>query len=285
MIPNLEKIIRNIEDKWLKPLFDSCTQQFVNIHLPSHDQWHHLRVWKYAKMLLRHAVKHNIVISETDIERLIIAVFFHDQGMSQTLAKDHGRISRSLCKEYFEKSPLEAPVFTEKALQAIEDHDKKDYLTQHESLNTFDLQQFLNLADDLDALGTMGAYRYLEIYLLRKINIQDLPEAILMNLVVRFKHFVSLFNNDKMFIKHQNQRFLAAHNYFKDLGFQLKQVGYKPDLYIGPIGVFNYIKNEIIEKKQAPLIVCDLVLEQTQDFYSNHFFERLQKELKSDHDY
>lgn len=285
MTYNLEKIIRNTEEKWLKSLFDSCTQQFINVHLPSHDQWHHLRVWKYAKMLLRYAVKHNIVVSETDIERLMISVFFHDQGMSETIAKDHGKISRSICKDYFEKTTLEPPANLEKILQAIENHDQKDYLSKHESLKAFDLQQFLNLADDLDALGIMGAYRYLEIYLLRKTKIQDLPEVILSNMVIRFKHFANIFEKDKAFIKPHHMRYLASSNYFKDLGFQSKQIAYKPDLYLGPIGVFNYIKNEIIENKQAPLIVCDLVLERNHDFYCNHFWERLQKELKSDSDF
>jgi len=280
---NLEKIIRNTEDKWLKPLFDACTQQFINVHLPSHDQWHHLRVWKYAKLLLRHAAKQRYLASETDIERLIIMVFFHDQGMGETLTKDHGQISRRICKDYFEK--LGTPPNFEKVLQAIEDHDKKDYLDEQGYAKGFDMLQFLNIADDLDAMGTTGAYRYMEIYLMRKVNIQNLPEVILPNLSIRFQHFVKAFGIDKAFIKSQNQRYLATHNFFKDLGFQIRQIEYKPDLYLGPLGVINFIKNEIIQNKLAPLLVCDLVLEQNHDFYCTHFFERLQSELKGDNDY
>jgi HD superfamily phosphodiesterase len=279
MSSNLEKIIHKTEEKWLHPLADACSQQFAMVHLPSHDQSHHLRVWKYAKILLHHAVKQGIVISETDIERLIITVFFHDQGMSETISKEHGKIGRHICKAYFNKSTIAPPPFIENILQAIEDHDKKDY----SNLNEFDILNFLNLADDLDALGTIGAYRYAEINLLRKIEIQDVPEIVLNNMSARFQHFTKMLGKDRVFIKAQNQRYLAAHNFFKDLAFQMKQVEYRTDLYLGPIGVINFIKNEIIQNKRTPLKVCDYVISQNRDFYCHHFFERLKKELTTDY--
>jgi hypothetical protein len=276
---NLEKIIRNTEEKWLKPLFDACGRQFATMHLPSHDQWHHLRVWKYAKILMNHTVKKGLAISETDIERLIITVFFHDQGMSETLSKDHGKISRQICKTFFNQSAIEPPPNFELVLQAIENHDKKNY-TEAVKTEIFDLQQFINLSDDLDALGIIGAYRYAEIYLLRKTNIQELPETVLINMMGRFQHFTKTFYNDKTFAKSQNQRFLSAHNFFKDLGFQLKQIEYSPESHLGAMGVINVIKNEIIKNKLSPLKACELVLNGNNDFYCHHFFERLGKELE-----
>lgn len=275
MTSNLEKIIHIIEDKWLDSLTDACKKQFAVTHLPSHDQSHHIRVWKYTKLLLHHAVKHSLPVDETDVERLIIAVFFHDQGMSQTIAKEHGKISRQLCKTYLGKSAITPPPFTEKVLEAVEYHDKKEYTT----VKKFDILNFLNLADDLDALGIIGAYRYAEIYLLRKIKPQELPENVLINMTGRFQHFAKMFGNDRSFVKSQTQRFLSAHNFFKDLAFQMKQVECSPYFNLGPIGVINYIRNEIIGNQQSLEKTCDYVLSQNQDFYCLHFFERLKKEL------
>jgi HD superfamily phosphodiesterase len=275
MISNLEKIIHKTEEKWLHVLSECCRKQFSNTHLPSHDQSHHERVWKYAKLLLNQSVKQGNAFSETDIERLIIAVFFHDQGMSDTISKNHGEISRQLCKSFLNKSTLTLPPFAEKILEAVEKHDKKDYSDKRD----FDILSLLNLADDLDALGIIGAYRYIEINLLRKIKIEELPEHVLINMTARYQHFTRMFARDKSFIRSQNQRYLTAHNFFKDLAFQIKQLEYNPMFYLGPMGVINYIRNEIIQNKQIPIKLCDHVLSKNQDFYCNHFFERLKKEM------
>jgi HD superfamily phosphodiesterase len=278
MTSNLDKLIRKTEEKWLQPLMDACTHRFEKVHLPSHDAWHHFRVWKYAKTLLHYAVKQNVAISETDIERLMIAVFFHDQGMSETQSKDHGKISRQVCKSFF-TSYGPVPGF-DKVLQAIEDHDKKNYLVAQDAKSGYDLQTFLNIADDLDAFGVVGAYRYLEIYLLRNAQIQLLPDMVLANLNSRFQHFAEALGSDKLLVKSQNHRYIAARNYFKDLNLQLKMVEYQPDSYLGPIGVVNFIHNDIMLGKKPVKEVCDKVLSSNADFYSYHFFDRLKKELQ-----
>ncbi|MDP4210249.1 MAG: HD domain-containing protein [Bacteroidota bacterium] len=282
MVANLDKLIRNTEEKWLKRLFEACNSQFVEVHLPSHDAWHHRRVWEYAKTLLRHASVKGTVISETDIERLIIAVFFHDQGMGKTLSKEHGKISRQVCKAYFAAYPDEPVSGFDKVLQAVENHDKKEYSQGASSSlrkNEFDLQKYLNLADDLDALGKAGAYRYSEIYLLRHVSIDELPEKVLPNLYSRFQYFKEVFQEDPSLVKAQNQRYMAARNFFKDLNMQVKMIGYSDRCNVGPIGVVNYIKKEIIDGKRPLNEACREVLSTSEDFYSRHFFERMLKEM------
>jgi hypothetical protein len=278
MNPTLDKLIRHAEAKWLKALYDSCRRQFKMTHLPSHDETHHLRVWENAKFLLHYLAKH-VPVSETDIERLIVAVFFHDQGMSETSSKEHGKISRHNCKIFFNVSELTPPPGFEKVLQAIENHDQKNYVNIHKPNEEFDVQVLLNTADDLDALGVIGAYRYLEIYLLRDTNMGLLPATILDNLSIRFRHFSETFSDYPSLIKVQTHRYASARNYFKDLNLQLKLLTYSPDLYLGPIGVVNYIRNEIIGKKHSLLEVCNHAISSKTDFYSQHFFERLKKEM------
>jgi len=199
--------------------------------------------------------------------------------MSESLSKEHGKISRHICKSYFQTSSITAPSGFDKVLQAVENHDQKDYAGVNRVQNEFDLKKFLNIADDLDALGVVGAYRYLEIYLLRNTKIELLPETILTNLGARFQHFSDTFADDPSFIKAQSHRYVNARNYFKDLNMQLKLVEYNPEFYLGPIGVVNYIKNEIIGNKRKLREVCDMVISAEEDFYVSHFFERLSKEM------
>ncbi len=279
-IANLDKIIRQTETVWLTPLMIECTRQFSETHLPSHDQLHHARVWKYAKNLILQSAKQGMAISEKDITQLIIAVFFHDQGMSETTSKEHGKISRKMCKIFIQKCNITPPDFFEKVLDAIENHDKKEYIETAASPNEFEIQKFLNTADDLDAFGIIGAYRYLEIYLMRHLNVKLLPEEVLTNMEGRYKHFTDNFGHCIPLVNAHFQRYLTSKNYFKDLNFQIEKFGYSQESFLGPIGVVNYLKNEVLEKKRSLSAVCIKATSAGSDFYCLHFFDRLQKEIK-----
>lgn len=278
---NIDKIIRQTEGIWLEALMKACTRQFSEIHLPSHDQWHHERVWKHAKNLILQSAKYGMMISEKDIEQLIIAVFFHDQGMSETTSKEHGKISRKMCKVFIQKCSIAPPDFFEKVLDAIENHDKKDYVKTAIPSTEFDIQKFLNTADDLDAFGIIGAYRYLEIYLLRNLNVKDISETVLANMEGRYNHFTDNFGQYIPIVNAHFQRYLTSRNYFKDLNFQIGRIEYSHEMFLGPIGVVNYVKSEILEKKRGLSSVCSDIVGTENDFYCLHFFDRLQKELES----
>lgn len=279
MSSNIDKLIRQAEAKWLRVLFTQCAKQFSAVHLPSHDEIHHQRVWNYAKTLLIQYEALSPSVSEVDIERLMIAVFFHDQGMSETMSKEHGQISRRICKDFFSDPEMETPSGFDRVLQAIEKHDQKDYPSIHQNNSEVDIQKFLNVADDLDALGIIGVYRYLEIYLLRNTKIEMLPEIILTNLSSRFQHFSETFSATPAFVKAQSHRYASTRNYFKDLNLQLKLIEYHPESYLGPIGVINFIKNEIIGCKKSLETTIKSATSEGNDFYVKHFFERLAKEL------
>ena len=277
-IANLDKIIRKTETVWLAPLMIACTHQFSETHLPSHDQLHHARVWKYAKNLILQSAKQGMAISEKDITQLIIAVFFHDQGMSETNSKEHGKISRKMCKGFIQKCNIAPPDFFEKVLDAIENHDKKEYKKTAASPNEFEIQKFLNTADDLDAFGIIGAYRYLEIYLMRHLNVKLLPEEVLTNMEGRYKHFTDNFGHCIPLVNAHFQRYLTSKNYFKDLNFQIGRIVYSEDVFLGPIGVANYIRKEILGNKKSIESVVKQILSSETDFYCCNFFEKLNKE-------
>ena len=271
----MEKLIKHTEDTWLEALYENCKKQFSGVHLPSHNEDHHWRVWKYAKLLVKILQKNNQTINEAELERLIIAVFFHDLGMSKTISKDHGKISRHLCKAFFENRKIIEPAHFNSILDAIEKHDQKEY---NEITQKISIQNILNIADDLDAFSILGAYRYTEIYLLRGIEIQNLSENITENLLHRYQNLVNSLHFDDSFVKSQNLRYIAARNFFKDLNFQLKNTEFDLKNISGPIGVVHYIKSLIIDNGFEINKACDKVLSANPDFYTQHFFEKLKKE-------
>jgi hypothetical protein len=276
MVDNLDRIIKNVEDQWLVKLSGACKKQFQNSHLPSHNEDHHLRVWNYTKLLLIN-LPATISIHEEDVLRLIIAVFFHDQGMSITPSKVHGTISRKLCKTFFEEEHLKLPAHFDLVLNTIEQHDQKDYNNFNEPEN-FDILKILNIADDLDAFGVIGAYRYAEIYLMRKININEIPEMVANNLRTRFTHFSQSFQHHKQLIRSQTQRYITARNFFKDLELQIKLIGLDASLQLGPIGIINYIQQVIIQKERPLRSAINEAIKTESDFYFTQFFEKLSKE-------
>ncbi len=272
-----ERLIRNAEAKWLEPLQSKCREIFKVTHLPSHDELHHNRVWNHAKELLLQLAKDGTVMNEKDIEKLIIAVFFHDTGMSSTMQKDHGKISRKIAKDFLKDKNF-SPFELDEILDAVEHHDQKDYKTPETQKPSYTLQALLNISDDLDALSFIGAYRYAEIYLLRSIPVKDLSEAVLENLQKRFQHMKEFLSFSPNYLKAQNLRYMATRNYFKDLNFQIKHVGDELTTYNGPIGIVNFIKELMIDQKLNVKNACKQALLIADDFYVTNFFEKLEKE-------
>lgn len=273
-----ERLIKNAESKWLNILESYCHEIFKEVHLPSHDETHHKRVWERAKELLLQLSKNGAILNEKTIEQLIIAVFFHDTGMSVTMQKEHGTISRGIAKEFLKDKNIHSQSLDE-ILAAIENHDQKDYNTSIISGQPeFTVQSLLNISDDLDALGIIGAYRYSEIYLLRNVSVQEMPDVILDNLHKRYQHMKAYLSFSHNYLKAQNIRYMATRNFFKDLSFQIKQVGDELSTLNGPIGIVNFIKEFLINQrlhvkeasKNASLIASD--------FYVTNFFEKLEKE-------
>lgn len=277
-----ERLLKNVEGKWLKPLFEHCKANFSKVHLPSHDEVHHLRVWCQARAFVLALARKGITLNEVQLEELIIAVFFHDMGMSETLQKDHGKISRRMAKDYLKDKQLHG-LELDRILEAIELHDKKDYYEVHQPNQfVFNLQGFLNVCDDLDALGGIGAYRYSEIYLLRNIPVENLSDTVLENLNNRYNHMKGYFGFSKGFAKLHNQRYIAARNFFKDLSFQIKNIGNDLSSLSGPLGVINLLNSLVIKDKKKLADAAKSAIILSSDFYVTHFFERLEKEMLPD---
>lgn len=216
---NFNEIIDSTENRWKPRLFTFCKKNFAHRTLPSHDEKHHARVWYFAKELLYTlSLKMNIRFSREFTEGLIIASYFHDSGMKYTRDEKHGKKSREICEEYFERNTLKKTSYFKEILKAIEHHDdKKNYNPVSLNSNTIQLLTILSIADDLDAFGYIGILRYAEIYLLRKVPVDNLAQKVLNNAEQRFRHFEKVFSDTPEFLEKQRLRYNILARFYESL--------------------------------------------------------------------
>lgn len=201
-------------------LIESAEKQFIQIleryflsiydesKLPSHGLSHHRRVWGNAKQLLLNLPGNKCVQPRLPFT-LIIACYMHDLGMAIDHGPRHGRQSMELCSNFMHENHLDEDDFPG-LKHAIREHDNKSYTYSA----TVDALTLLSIADDLDAFGFTGIYRYTEIYALRGISPRDLGKNVRENALNRFEHFRKLFEKSGGFFDEQKKKYLILDNFF-----------------------------------------------------------------------
>ncbi|MGE0090363.1 MAG: HD domain-containing protein [Bacteroidales bacterium] len=211
---NLSEVIQTVENKWFDHLYGACKQIFNKTPIPSHDHEHHARVWSICKEILaelNNTQKPDCLL----VEGCIIASFFHDTGLSINLGENHGKESKIICEKYFDDNQLEKPKNFDLIVEAIEKHDDKEY--KNKNTDPYSLLSILCAADDLDAFGRIGIIRYVEIYLMRGINFNELPNAVIENLDKRFANFEKNYQHlPDLYKKYKNQ-YQIARDFFVEL--------------------------------------------------------------------
>lgn len=190
------------------------TERFGSLYLPSHNLEHHLRVWIYAIGIVNQLRAQGFQFSNDFLSGLQIACLTHDIGLSTDRGESHGKASRAIASEYPPLSYLPEPV-REEALFSIENHDRKDYvrISPPESMLTI-----LSVADDLDALGYIGVYRYIEIYLERGTLPDSISPAVTQNLSARYIHLSKVYGFLPDFINRHAFRYELARDFFNPEG-------------------------------------------------------------------
>jgi HD superfamily phosphodiesterase len=280
----MEDLIYNVEQKWLKTLFKVCRDTFSNSFLPSHDETHHYRVWLIARELISELGTHDLYFSEIEIENIIIAIFFHDAGMAKNLEKEHGRISRNICENFFKINPEKKIRCLNEVYEAIEKHDDKEYKNNIQfPVKPTNLFFILSVSDDLDAFGIIGIYRYAEIFLMRNININDLPKKVLDNLNSRFDYFQKNYGFLARFAEKQKARYLTIKSFYEALQKQLTDKAYSSSTRYGPLGVINSIIHFVLDRKLSPEVISKHFLKNAEDLFVKEFFEQFDLEMLSTH--
>lgn len=188
-----------------KPLLeDFFIKTWGSAILYSHDINHHRRVWKYASELF-------LTTGPDDLpaEKLLIASYLHDIGMATDRSERHGSVSKELCRSFIAVNNMDPDRYSD-VLVAIESHDDKEY--KNPVSDNTPLLKILSAADDLDAFGYTGVYRYLEIYLARGIDPEIIGCEIIRNASGRFANFESGFGNYPYLVEKYKSRYLILNN-------------------------------------------------------------------------
>lgn len=242
---NLTVTIESAELRFKQIVEDFFISIYDDKSLSSHGIDHHRRVWSYAKELLPLVAGQQPVSISQLPSKLIIASYLHDIGMSVDPGIRHGHHSRDLCIQFLTNNHLPENEYQD-VLEAIENHDRKDY-TGNTSVN--DLLTILSVADDLDAFGFTGIYRYSEIYLTRGINPEEIGHLIKDNAGKRFDNFVKTFGfADELVLKHK-KRFDILDNFFNEYNNQVISYKFGGQHPAGYCGVIEVLLNLINNKK------------------------------------
>jgi HD superfamily phosphodiesterase len=278
--PNKDIGINQAEKYWLQSLYAYAKELFQTSFLPSHDHTHHLRVWNIAKQILREMANTHSTLSPSLVEGVLISCFFHDLGMVQSTREDHGILGKDLCRLWFSENDRTPPPSFERILYAIEIHDRKEarYYSDPESAGSPGILGILAVADDLEAMGVIGIYRYAEIYLHRGISLEELGTRILANANQRFNNLLSSGMFPRTIQKYRVQ-FDELRNFFIQYNLQLKQVKNAEKIREGQLGVINYIRTRSMEGKVRPEDLSSLAEEEEKDSMLREYFSRLRKEL------
>jgi HD superfamily phosphodiesterase len=240
----IEIYIEQTEATWLDPLYSHARLIFREEALPSHDHTHHMRVWNLCKTILREISSFNPGIDPSLVEGVIIAAFFHDLGMAASTREDHGRLGTELCRSWFSDSGRENPLRFGEILKAIELHDRKEEQI-YAPFNREDPPEILGIlsvADDLEAMGTIGIYRYAEIYLERGLYLEELGDRILENAKKRFNNLSSGCRLCNRLVNSYRDQYDELCYFFEQYNRQLAGASKPERVSSGQLGVINHIR-------------------------------------------
>jgi HD superfamily phosphodiesterase len=257
---------RGAEGKWLpviRPFFEHLSE---GRWMPSHDFDHHRRVWRNA---CEFAGNMNPV-DEFFYEKLILACFFHDTGLLYDITSKHGAESRRICENFLTIHTEKIPFECQNLLEAIENHDNKEY--GHSSPLPYNaIYHLLSKADDLDAFGALGAYRYTEIYLMREIETMEMPEMVLLNAERRFENLLKPENHLDPILKAD---IIEKFNI-------LKRLFTAGSFAESPLSLIEWIKKKVVEPRRNPWIFFKKAsMNSTGNRRVSFFLERLVEECR-----
>ena len=252
-------------------LYTHAAQLFQNSRLPSHDHTHHLRVWNLGKQLFRELSTFNTGCDYSLVEGVLIATFFHDLGMIHSTREDHGKLGSDLCLRWFSKWEKPLPERFQEILRAIELHDQKNVqiYTSFSREVPPEILGILSVADDLEALGTIGIFRYAEIYLERNISLEELGDKILKNVKTRFENLSAGCKLCSSIIEKYRREYEELCLFYEQYGRQIAVTADAKTVFSGHLGVINYIRTGRLDQASR----------QQEDSLVSDYFKKLEYEL------
>jgi len=242
------------EEKWLDLVRPHTAKLFSDTFIPSHDHGHHQRVWNICKELLIKLNRYDSVAEQDLVEGILLAAWFHDTGMAKESGIRHGALGREMFESFISSTIQREPLRYREALAAIEYHDTKDR-SAYPDLNPGTppgILGILSIADDLDALGNIGIYRYVEIYLKRGISIRELGTKILVNVQKRFRNIQESCAALPRLTDPYKESYHIVEEFFKLYKQQLMIENEAEMVSCGQLGIVNLIRRFSIESEIRP---------------------------------
>lgn len=275
---NINAQIEEAERLYKNTLEDFLLRAMSGVNLESHGPDHHRRVWAFAKQVITSRRFINNGTDKDFVKKLLIASFLHDSGMVVDTGPRHGIHSRSFCEKYLSEIGDRTDVNID-LLEAIEHHDNKEYNTKSARSS---LEEVLNIADDMDAFGYIGIYRYLEIYLERKITYKSVGEEIRNNAAGRYRNIELTLKSDPRLIGIHQIRYMILDSFFSQYNTEVQSYSFGTGNPSGYCGVAELIGESVRTKG----IFKELLLKSSESKYGNtinQFFNFLGKEITNFH--
>lgn len=276
----MEKLLDRIhesEKRYLSKGVEIVSNIFNGVYLPSHDLYHHLRVWLYCRGLLIELHKLDIPIPDRLIDQALLASLFHDTGLSQNTGEKHGATGAMLFHKYSNLLPSLTVESIDAISHAIELHDNKS-LKQNHSTTPEDmtrLDRLISTADDLDAWGTMGVFRYIEIYLKRKISPNELPRKVITNLKNRFTNFALSYSPLLQFVNRQRIRYQDTLDFFTMLDADMTNSNRSAE---SAYAIVEFINDSVVNREVSFETLFELAKTSFNASYPLCFFNKLRNE-------
>ncbi|MGC1391476.1 MAG: HD domain-containing protein [Bacteroidales bacterium] len=245
---NLTETIESAEKQFKQVLEDFFISVYYEDSLSSHGIDHHRRVWKYSKELIKLVPLNNPAQTFRFVSQLMIASYLHDIGMYVDPGIKHGKYSRNLCSRFLLENNLPENDWQD-VLEAIEYHDNKDY-SGNSSMN--EILTILSVADDLDAFGFTGIFRYLEIYLTRGTDPEKIGYLIRENARKRFENFIKTFGYNIELVQKHKIRYNILEDFFIKYNEQLPSYHFgtkNPSGFCGVIEIILFMMNNRLQIK------------------------------------
>jgi hypothetical protein len=269
--------IDKAEEMWLDLLKKNARLVFSTTWLPSHDHTHHQRVWNISKKMIREMEQSKVPIDYPLVEGVMIATWFHDLGMASDSREKHGATGRGLCEAYLKDLSVPTPARYDEILEAIESHDIKEART-HQGIRYGEapgILPILAVADDLEASGVIGIYRYTEIYLMRGTGMDQLGGKVLQNVHHRLENLASCQVCRQVLGAFEKEIQILT-TFFETYHRQLSDPATGVHADEGPAGVVNQIRILGLEQNVRPEAMADLIRRDHADEYVNQYFKMLQ---------
>jgi hypothetical protein len=237
----IDALIARATLKWGKNILGFLSELYSGQWLPSHDIAHHKRVWENASGLCRLTNRKFWIDDPSFFDKLMLCCYFHDVGMLTDKSDRHGKESRKTCEKFLAGYNQLVQFDVEELLSAIENHDEKT--NYNKIIKPGKLLQILTVADDLDAFGALGAYRYIEIYLLRGIPPELIAEKILSNAHQRYENIKSILAGYDVPMGQYYNKFQI-----------LKSLLETNNNFESPEVLINWVNEYVVEPKKNPAV-------------------------------